>query len=278
LILSGMVFELGPTGRRPIAGATVEIAESTFGDINTRPTTDLNGRYAFNGLTPRHYLARASKSGYDTSSVVNIGFMETSRTLDFELVVAGSAAPLTIVSVQPASGSTGGGTSMVITGTGFRSGSTVSLGGERVTAFASNSTTLYLTTPAHAAGAVDVIVAWASGESTTRAGGFSYAPPQSFDFNGTWVGFALAHPPGSALVRPLHSDMDMRLTVENNVVTGFTCGGANAEFSPATVRNGAFTLETGSTPITGRIVAANEAIGAISTTACPATQWYAARQ
>ena len=72
LILSGMVFELSPTGRRPIAGATVEITESSFGDINTRPTTDLNGRYAFNGLTARHYLARASKSGYDISPVVNL--------------------------------------------------------------------------------------------------------------------------------------------------------------------------------------------------------------
>lgn len=59
LILSGMVFELSPTGRRPIAGATVEIAESTFGDINTRPTTDQNGRYAFNGLTPHRQEVRA---------------------------------------------------------------------------------------------------------------------------------------------------------------------------------------------------------------------------
>ena len=133
-ILSGMVFELSPTGRRPIVGATVEIAESTFGDINTRPTTDLNGRYAFNGLTPRHYLARASKTGYDMSSVVNLGFVEKSRIQDFELVPTGSAAPLSIATVEPSSGSTGGGTSMVITGTGFRTGSTVTFGGERVTA------------------------------------------------------------------------------------------------------------------------------------------------
>ena len=113
---------------------------------------------------------------------------------------------------------------------------------------------------------------------TTRARGFTYAPPQSFDFNGTWVGYALAHPPISAQVRPLHSDMDMRLTVENNMVTSFTCGGSDVALSPAAISNGEFSLAPEFIPITGRIVAANETIGTISTTACPATLWYAARQ
>ena len=277
LLLSGMVFELTPTGRGPIVGATVEITESTFGDINTRPTTDFNGRYAFNGLMPRHYLARASKSGYDMSPVVNLGFLEKSRIQDFELVRTGSAAPLSIATVQPSSGSTGGGTSIIITGSGFRSSPSVTLGDERVTAYAANSTTLYATTPGHAAGAVDVVVSWPSGESTTRPGGFTFAPPQSFDFNGTWVGYALAHPPISGQVRPLHSDMDMRFTVENNIVTSFTCGGSDLVFTPAAVSNGEFSLAA-EKPITGRIVAANETTGTINTTACPATLWYAARQ
>lgn len=279
LILSGVVLELTATGRRPIAGATVEIAESAFGDLNMRSTTDnLNGRYAFNGLTPRHYLVRASKSGYEMSSVVNLGFVEQSRTLNLELVLTGSAAPLSIATVEPSSGSVGGGTSMVITGNGFRSGLTVAFGGERVNGYISNSTTLYVTTPQHAAGAVDVVVSLPGGESSTRAAGFTYAPPQSFNFNGTWVGYALAHPPIGAQVRPLHSDMDMRLTVENNMVTSFTCGGSDVAFTPARVSNGEFSLAAEFIPITGRIVAANEAIGTISTAACPATLWYAARQ
>ena len=109
-------------------------------------------------------------------------------------------------------------------------------------------------------------------------GGFTYAPPQSFNFNGTWVGYALAHPPINAQIRPLHSDMDMRLTVENNVVTSFTCGGSDVAFTPAAISNGEFSLAPESIPITGRIVAANETIGTISTAACPATLWYAARQ
>jgi hypothetical protein len=210
--------------------------------------------------------------------VVNLGFLERSRTQDFELVLAGSAAALSIAAVQPSSGSTGGGTSTVITGAGFRSGTTVTFGDVPVPAYASNSTTLYATAPAHAAGPVDVIVSSASGESTTNRGGYTYAPPQSFNFNGTWVGYALAHPPINALVRPLHSDMDMRLTIENNMLTGFTCGGSDVAFSPAAISNGEFSLAPEFIPITGRIVAANEAIGTISTPACPATLWYAARQ
>jgi hypothetical protein len=277
LLLSGMVFELSPTGRRPIVGATVEITESTFGDINTRPTTDFNGRYAFNGLMPRHYLARASKSGYDMSPVVNLGFLDRSRIQDFELVLTGSAAAPSIATVQPSSGSTGGGTSIIITGSEFRSGPTVTFGGQRVTAYATNSTTLYATTPGHAAGAVDVVVSWPSGESTSLTGGFTFAAPQSFNFNGTWVGYALAHPPISGQIRPLHSDMDMRFTVENNMVTSFTCGGSDVVFTPAAVSNGEFSLAV-TNPITGRIVAANETTGTINTTACPATQWYAAKQ
>ena len=154
---------------------------------------------------------------------------------------------------------------MTITGTGFRSGTTVTFGGERVNAYAANSTTLYLTAPAHAAGAVDVVVSWPNGESTTRARGFTYAPPQSFDFNGTWVGYALAHPPIGAQVRPLHSDMDMCFTVENNMVTSFNCGGSNVDFAPAAVSNGEFSLAPGSSQSPGASSPANESIGTINT-------------
>jgi hypothetical protein len=76
----------------------------------------------------------------------------------------------------------------------------------------------------------------------------------------------------------LHSDMDMGLTVENNVVTSFTCGQVRVDFPPQTIRNGEFSLAPGGIPITGRIVSGNEATGTINTAACPATLWYAYKQ
>lgn len=277
LALTGRVFELTPTGQRPLVGALVEITESQWGDYSARPTTDASGQYAFGSLMPRHYRVRATKAGYETSEI-NLGFLETSRRQDFELILAGSAAALSIGGVQPASGSTGGGTSMTITGTGFRSGTTVTFGGERVNAYAYNSTTLYMSAPAHAAGAVDVVVTRPSGDSATLTRGFTYATPQSFDFNGTWVGYALAHPPISGQIRAMHADMDMRFTVENNRVIDFTCGGSEVALSPPAISHGEFTLAPDGIPITGRIVAAAEATGAINTTACPATLWYASKQ
>jgi hypothetical protein len=278
LVLSGIVFEITATVRRPLVGATVEITESSWGDYPVRPTTDQNGRYAFGSLLPRHYHVRASKAGYDEASVVNLGFMETSRTQNFELTLTGSSAPLTITSIEPTSGSTGGGASMKIIGSGFKTGATVTLGGDPVTTYAANSTTLYFTAPAHAAGVVDVAVSTGDTGSTTLARGFTYAAPQSFDFNGTWVGYALAHPPLAAQIRPLHADMDMRLTVENNMLTSFTCGGADIAFSALAIRDGEFSLAPEFIPITGRIVSGNEVTGTIDTPACPKTLWYATRQ
>ena len=72
--------------------------------------------------------------------------------------------------------------------------------------------------------------------------------------------------------------MDMRLTVENNMLTSFTCGGADIAFSPLAIRDGEFSLAPEFIPITGRIVSGNEVSGTIDTPACPRTLWYATRQ
>ena len=47
---------------------------------------------------------------------------------------------------------------------------------------------LYLSTPAHAAGTVEVIVTNPDGRAAS--GTFTYASPATFDFNGDWQGLA----------------------------------------------------------------------------------------
>jgi hypothetical protein len=93
------------------------------------------------------------------------------------LVYAGCIAP-TVISVTPNTGPTGGGTSVTITGTNFLNPSTVTFGGVAATnVVVVNATTITATTPAHAAGAVDVVVADAgvcSGVSGTLPNGFTY--------------------------------------------------------------------------------------------------------
>ena len=142
---------------------------------------------------------------------------------------APSVAPVNppiIMTVSPTSGSTAGGTTITITGSGFQTGLAVTLGGERQQVEVPNSTSILMTTTAHGPGPVEVIVANPDGQTATLSGGYSYALPQSFDFNGTWEGFAAAHPDHLGPTR--HSDMGMRFTIERNVLTSFTCGGATA--------------------------------------------------
>jgi len=89
------------------------------------------------------------------------------------------AAPApTAASVLPASGSTAGGTGVVLTGTNFVTGATVTVGGTAATGVAvASPTTITFTTPAHAAGAADVVVTNPDAQSATLAGGFTYAVP-----------------------------------------------------------------------------------------------------
>jgi hypothetical protein len=80
-----------------------------------------------------------------------------------------------VSSISPTSGTANGGTAVTITGTGFLSGATVSLGGTAATAVTvSSSTKITATTPAHAAGAVNVVVTNTDGQSGTLSGGYTY--------------------------------------------------------------------------------------------------------
>jgi len=84
----------------------------------------------------------------------------------------------TATSVLPTSGTTGGGTAVVLTGTNFVTGATVTVGGTAATGVTvTPPTTINFTTPAHAAGAVDVVVTNPDAQSATLAGGFTYLAP-----------------------------------------------------------------------------------------------------
>jgi hypothetical protein len=78
-------------------------------------------------------------------------------------------------SISPGSGTTAGGTAVTITGTGFAAGGTVSFGGTAATGVSvGSSTTITATTPAHGAGAVNVVVTNSDGQSGTLNNGYTY--------------------------------------------------------------------------------------------------------
>lgn len=86
-------------------------------------------------------------------------------------------APPTITTVVPSSGLTAGGTTVVLTGTNFTGATAVTFGGVAASSFTVDSATqITATTPAHAAGAVDVAVTTPGG-TATAAGAFTYLVP-----------------------------------------------------------------------------------------------------
>jgi len=94
------------------------------------------------------------------------------------LYTYGTPAP-TVSSVAPNSGGIGGGQSVTITGTAFTGTTSVTFGGTAATTFTVNSdTSITATTPAHAAGIVDVAVTTAAGTGTgTDLYSYAASPP-----------------------------------------------------------------------------------------------------
>jgi uncharacterized protein YciI len=83
-------------------------------------------------------------------------------------------APPSVTSVSPGNGPTAGGTSITITGTGFASGATVTVGAAAATnVVVVSATQITATTPAGSAGAVTVTVA-SGGQSGNLGSGFAY--------------------------------------------------------------------------------------------------------
>ena len=177
-------------------------------------------------------------------------------------------ARATILAVVPNVGSTLGDTSLAIIGTDFHPAATVTVGGIEVKSFL-YSGAIYLAAPAHGAGQVDVVVTNPGAEPHTLIGGYTYAPPESFDFNGTWEGGA-----------GLEGEFPLRFTVENNLVTSVQCGTSEAVIftTPPAVRNGEFSVSEQAITMTGRILSPAATSGTIDTGGCGRQPWYAVKR
>ncbi|WP_409286037.1 putative Ig domain-containing protein, partial [Pseudomonas protegens] len=126
------------------------------------PTTTLHG-------------APTTAGTYTFSITLNDG-LNQGGVATYTLVVTSSATP-TLTSVAPSSGSTAGATAVTLTGTNFTGATAVTFGGVAATGFTvNNATTITATTPAHAAGAVNVAVTTPGG-SATLTNGYTYAVP-----------------------------------------------------------------------------------------------------
>jgi hypothetical protein len=174
-----------------------------------------------------------------------------------------------VTSLSPNVGSTGGATGVKIDG--VRLGKTVTFDGVPVQGrFYSGNPTMYLYTPAHTVGTVDVVVSGQGGESVTLRDAFTYTPALTFDFNGDWMSFG-------------ETDQDglVAFTIRDNLLLTVSCGpDVTLTFSPARpVANGEFSfVGDAGVGFSGRIVAVSEATGTIKLGSCESSGWHARKQ
>ncbi len=184
----------------------------------------------------------------------------------------------TILSVTPPIGSTGGGASIKITGAGLLPGIRVAFGATNVAGwFDTYSGGVFVTTPSHAPGSVDVVVTNVDGQNAVAIGAYTFAAPESFDVNGNWRGVSFAG----------DYDEPFTFTVVNGAVVDITCStsGLVRLWAPAPIIHGEFSYggEDG-VAISGRIVAPNEALGVVNVgpagnvRPCVGAEWHATRQ
>jgi IPT/TIG domain-containing protein len=184
-----------------------------------------------------------------------------------------SPGALAVNGISPDSGSSAGGTPITITGYGFESGSTVTLGGTAMNVTYVDSHKLIATTPAGAAGLVDVLVTNPNGQFDRLREGYAYASPETYDVNGEWKGGADSH-----------SGTVFGFTIQDRALIRVSCGTSESITlsPPLPVVNGEFSL-TGleSVTISGRIVSPDRAFGTITipgVNSCVGQPWYAVRQ
>jgi Domain of unknown function (DUF1929)/IPT/TIG domain/Glyoxal oxidase N-terminus len=169
------VTSISPTSGSVMGGTAVTITGTGFlsGATVSLGGTAATGVSVVNSTTITA-TAPAHSAGSATVVVTNTDGQSGSKTNGYNY---SNSAP-TVTSISPNSGAASGGTSVTITGTGFLSGATVSLGGTGATGVSVvNSSTITATTAAHSAGAVTVAVTNTDSQSGSLANGYTYVNP-----------------------------------------------------------------------------------------------------
>ena len=162
---------VSPTNGPAAGGNIVTLTGTGF----LTPATVTFGSTAATAVTvtgPTTMTATAPAGSGQVSVSVSTPGGSTTRPAAYTYV----SAP-TVTGISPTSGPVGGGTSVTITGTHLGATSSVNFGGTAATSLAVDSTTsVTVTTPAHVANPVDVVVNTAYG-SATDANAFAYVGP-----------------------------------------------------------------------------------------------------
>lgn len=129
------------------------------------------------GATSNTYTLTSSEANKYIKVTITVtntaGSASATSNASAAAVISNNPTP-TVSSISPSAGTTAGGTSVTISGTNLSTVSSVTFDGSAATISTKTSTQLVVVTPAHSAGAVDVVITNPAG-SITSANGFTYA-------------------------------------------------------------------------------------------------------
>ena len=136
---------------------------------------------------------------------------------------------------------------------------------------------VFVTTPSHAPGSVDVVVTNVDGQNAVAIGAYTFAAPESFDVNGNWRGGSFAG----------DYDEPFTFTVVNGAVVSLTCAtsGSVTLSPPAPIIHGEFLFRgEDRLAISGTILAPHEAVGVVNVgplangSPCFGAEWHATKE
>jgi hypothetical protein len=179
-------------GIAPVTPAVTSLS-STGGPAGGGGALTITGT-GFPGASAVHFGATSTSFTVLDATHISATIPAGSGPVDVTVATSAGTSPTTaadqytypipvpdVTGVSPASGSTAGGQPVTITGSGFSTGATVTLDGQAATSVTVDSgTQITATTPAHAAGAVNVVVTTTGGSSTVSAADqYTYVTPVS---------------------------------------------------------------------------------------------------
>jgi hypothetical protein len=178
-----------------------------------------------------------------------------------------------ILTITPNTGSTYGG-SLVAIVTTIERGATASIGGARSMGYSpTDPAKIFVVSPPHAAGSVDVVVTNPAGGATQKAiGAYTYVDPESFDLNGAWSGVTFDG-----------SDMSIEFTVRGNLLSNVHCIDATDKRLDiglsAPIVNGKVEFVGDAGRFSAWVASASEAAGTIDMAPCSGGRpWQALRK
>ncbi|MCI0341474.1 MAG: IPT/TIG domain-containing protein [Planctomycetales bacterium] len=184
---------ISPASGSATGGSPVTIYGS---DIQAGARVTIGGAEALSTVTESHSrvtcLTPAGTPGSATVSLANPDGQAVTINSGYTYL-----PPLSVASVCPSLGATGGGTTATISGAGFQTGASVAFGGAAALGVSVvSSTRIQCVTPAGASGLADVGVLNPDGQSATLSGVYRYVapptitsatPPEGLVSGGTYV-------------------------------------------------------------------------------------------